>query len=175
GFIEPGESAEEALRREVREEVGIDVRNREYLGSQNWPLPNSLMLGFHAEYAGGEIVPQPREIEETHGWHVDQLPALPPRGTTSRWLIDCYLARLAGQPEPPVPAWSSTRSVHAIPGTVGADRLLRPASVVHHTASGLAPGVAAGLAQGVRPAGTVGAVRWSRPAGLGVLPVSAHR
>src|SRR5690606_21483439 len=59
--------------------------------------------------------------------------------------------------------------------TGGADRLLRPASVVHHTASGLAPGVAAGLAQGVRPAGTVGAVRWSRPAGLGVLPVSAHR
>lgn len=104
GFIEPGESAEEALRREVMEEVGIDVRNLEYLGSQNWPFPNSLMLGFHAEYAGGEIVPQPGEIEEAHWWHVDQLPAIPPRGTISRWLIDCYLARLAGQPEPPVPA-----------------------------------------------------------------------
>ena len=62
------------------------------------------MLGFHAEYAGGEIVPQPGEIEEAHWWHVDQLPAIPPRGTISRWLIDCYLARLAGQPEPPVPA-----------------------------------------------------------------------
>ena len=104
GFIEPGESAEEALRREVHEEVAIDVKNIEYLGSQNWPFPNSLMLGFHAEYAGGEIIPQPGEIEEARWWHVDQLPAIPPRGTISRWLIDCYLARLAGQQDPPVPA-----------------------------------------------------------------------
>lgn len=104
GFIEPGESAEEALRREVMEEVGIEVEQLEYLGSQNWPFPNSLMLGFHARYAGGEIVPQPGEIEEAHWWHVDQLPAIPPGGTISRWLIDCYLARLSGQPEPPVPA-----------------------------------------------------------------------
>ena len=104
GFIEPGESAEEALRREVHEEVAVEVENITYLGSQNWPFPNSLMLGFHAEYAGGDIVPQPGEIEEAHWWHVDQLPPIPPRGTISRWLIDCYLARLAGQPEPPVPA-----------------------------------------------------------------------
>ena len=104
GFIEPGESAEEALRREVYEEVSLDVRRIEYLGSQNWPFPNSLMLGFHAEYAGGEIIPQPGEIEEAHWWHVGRLPDIPPRGTISRWLIDCYLARLAGQPEPPVPA-----------------------------------------------------------------------
>ena len=104
GFIEPGESAEEALRREVYEEVALDVRRIEYLGSQNWPFPNSLMLGFHAEYAGGEIIPQPGEIEEAHWWHVGRLPDIPPRGTISRWLIDCYLARLAGQPEPPIPA-----------------------------------------------------------------------
>lgn len=103
GFIEPGESAEEALRREVYEEVAVEVDNIEYLGSQNWPFPNSLMLGFHAQYTRGEIVPQPGEIEEAHWWHVDQLPTIPPQGTISRWLIDCYLARLAGQPEPPVP------------------------------------------------------------------------
>src|SRR5690606_14873304 len=104
GFIEPGESAEEALRREVMEEVNIEVDDLEYLGSQNWPFPNSLMLGFHARYVSGEIVPQPGEIEEARWWHVDSLPAIPPQGTISRWLIDCYLARLAGQPEPPVPA-----------------------------------------------------------------------
>ncbi|MEH6388321.1 NAD(+) diphosphatase [Pseudomonas profundi] len=104
GFIEPGESAEECLHREVKEEVNLEVNQLEYLGSQNWPFPNSLMLGFHACYAGGEIVPQPGEIEEAHWWNIDQLPAIPPRGTISRWLIDCYLARRQGQPLPSVPA-----------------------------------------------------------------------
>lgn len=104
GFIEPGESAEECLHREVMEEVGLQVDQLEYLGSQNWPFPNSLMLGFHARYAGGEIVPQPEEIEEAHWWHIDDLPAIPPRGTISRWLIDCYLARQQEQPLPLVPA-----------------------------------------------------------------------
>lgn len=104
GFIEPGESAEECLHREVREEVGLEVEGLEYLGSQNWPFPNSLMLGFHARYAGGEIVPQPGEIEEAAWWSVRDLPGIPPRGTISRWLIDSYLARLQGQPLPPIPA-----------------------------------------------------------------------
>lgn len=104
GFIEPGESAEECLHREVMEEVNLEVDQLEYLGSQNWPFPNSLMLGFHARYVSGEIVPQPGEIEEADWWHVDRLPAIPPRGTISRWLIDCYLARQQGQPLPSVPA-----------------------------------------------------------------------
>ena len=103
GFIEPGESAEECLHREVLEEVNVRVDNLEYLGSQSWPFPNSLMMGFHAQYVDGEIVPQPGEIEQAGWWHVDDLPAIPPRGTISRWLIDCYLARLRGQPLPPVP------------------------------------------------------------------------
>ncbi|WP_150304007.1 NAD(+) diphosphatase [Pseudomonas saliphila] len=104
GFIEPGESAEECLHREVMEEVNLEVDQLEYLGSQNWPFPNSLMLGFHARYVGGEIVPQPGEIEEADWWHIDRLPAIPPRGTISRWLIDCHLARQQGQPLPSVPA-----------------------------------------------------------------------
>lgn len=103
GFIEPGESAEECLHREVREEVGLEVDQLEYLGSQNWPFPNSLMLGFHARYRDGEIVPQPSEIEEARWWKVDALPRIPPRGTISRWLIDCHLARLHGRSLPPMP------------------------------------------------------------------------
>lgn len=104
GFIEPGESVEECLHREVMEEVGIEVDHLEYLGSQNWPFPNSLMMGFHARYVSGEIVPQPGEIEEAAWWHVDSLPGIPPAGTISRWLIDCHLARLRGQALPAVPA-----------------------------------------------------------------------
>lgn len=104
GFIEPGESVEECLHREVMEEVGLQVDQLEYLGSQNWPFPNSLMMGFHARYVSGDIVPQPGEIEEAHWWSVDQLPGIPPEGTISRWLIDCHLARLDGKPLPPVPA-----------------------------------------------------------------------
>lgn len=104
GFIEPGESVEECLHREVMEEVNVRVDQLEYLGSQSWPFPNSLMMGFHARYVSGDIVPQPGEIEEAQWWPVDQLPGIPPQGTISRWLIDCYLARLGGHSLPPVPA-----------------------------------------------------------------------
>lgn len=103
GFIEPGESAEECVHREVAEEVGLQVDQLRYLGSQNWPFPNSLMLGFHARYAGGEIVPQEGEIEEADWWSPDNLPGLPPPGSISRWLIDCHLASLQGMPHPPIP------------------------------------------------------------------------
>ena len=61
GFVEPGESIEQTVHREVFEEVGIHVKNLRYLGSQSWPFPNSLMLGFHAEYDRGEFVLQPEE------------------------------------------------------------------------------------------------------------------
>jgi NAD+ diphosphatase len=67
GFAEPGESAEDCLVREVREEVAVEVQNIQYVGSQCWPFPHSMMLGFHAEYAGGEIVMQPDEIEDASG------------------------------------------------------------------------------------------------------------
>ena len=91
GFVEPGESIEHTLRREVREEVGVEVKNIRYLGSQPWPFPNSLMLGFHAEYAGGDIVLQEEEIADAGWFPVGELPNIPGSLAISRWLIDTYL------------------------------------------------------------------------------------
>jgi NAD+ diphosphatase len=103
GFVEPGESVEQCVRREVQEEVGLQVHNLRYLGSQNWPFPHSLMLGYHAEYAGGEIVPQPGEIEDARWFTLDQLPQLPPQQAISRYLIELYRAQRLGLPEPVLP------------------------------------------------------------------------
>lgn len=91
GFLEAGESVEEALAREVREEVGIEVRDFRYIGSQSWPFPHSLMLGFTAVHAGGELVVDGDEIEEARWFARDALPAIPPRGSISRRLIDGWL------------------------------------------------------------------------------------
>lgn len=90
GFIETGESAEQAVIREVREEVGVDVGNIRYMNSQAWPFPNQLMLGFTAEYLGGEIQPQPGEIEDARWFHINDLPAHPPGTTIAGWLIKQY-------------------------------------------------------------------------------------
>ena len=88
GFVEPGESIEETVRREVREEVGIEVDNLRYFGSQSWPFPNSLMIAFTADHAGGELRPEPGEIE-TAGWYApEDLPQLPPRVSIARRMID---------------------------------------------------------------------------------------
>ncbi len=103
GFVEAGESVEQCVAREVREEVGLQVRNLEYLGSQGWPFPHSLMLGFHAEYAAGEIDMQPEEIEDARWFRVDRLPLLPPAQSISRYLIDLYVARRLGLAEPVLP------------------------------------------------------------------------
>jgi len=90
GFVEPGESIEETVHREVREEVGIEVKNLGYFGSQPWPFPNSLMIGFTAEYAGGEIRPEPGEIEDAGWYRPDGLPQLPPRVSIARRMIDDF-------------------------------------------------------------------------------------
>lgn len=93
GFVEPGESIEETLIREVEEEVGIVVKNLQYLGSQPWPFPNSLMLGFHAEYDSGDIKLQEEEIADAQWFSIDKLPAIPGKIAISRWLIDDFLSK----------------------------------------------------------------------------------
>lgn len=95
GFVEPGESIEETLRREVLEEVGVRVGAMEYMGSQPWPFPNSLMLGFLADYESGELVLQEEEIADAKWFHYQSLPYLPGPVAISRWLIDAHLARLS--------------------------------------------------------------------------------
>ena len=94
GFVEPGESIEQTVHREVREEVGIDVDNLRYLGSQSWPFPNSLMLGFHADYAGGDIVCHDGEIAEAHWFHYRDQPNVPGGTAISRWLIDAFIEEM---------------------------------------------------------------------------------
>ncbi|MEE4278575.1 MAG: NAD(+) diphosphatase [Halieaceae bacterium] len=87
GFIEPGESAEDTLRREVQEEVGVEVGELRYFASQSWPFPNQLMLGFFAEYAGGELRPDGEEISEALWCCPDQLPPIPPPASIAGQLI----------------------------------------------------------------------------------------
>lgn len=103
GFVEPGESVEACVAREVREEVGVEIGRIQYIASQNWPFPHSLMLGFHAEYRSGEIVPQPGEIEDARWFPLDALPPLPAPRSIARYLIDLHVARKLGLAEPVLP------------------------------------------------------------------------
>ena len=93
GFVEPGESLEETVAREVREEVGVEVRNIRYFGSQPWPFPHSLMIGFVADWESGEIRPQEGEIEDAGWFELDGLPGLPSRFSIARALLDDFIAR----------------------------------------------------------------------------------
>ena len=97
GFVEPGESIEQTVHREVAEEVGLVVKDLRYLGSQSWPFPNSLMLGFHADYAGGQIVCQEGEIAEARWFHHRQLPNIPGGTAISRWLIDSFVEEMSSR------------------------------------------------------------------------------
>ena len=95
GFVEPGESLEECVHREIREEAGIEVRDLRYAGSQPWPFPHSLMVGFSAQYAGGDLVLDPSEIVDGGWYRPDALPDLPPYPSIARRLIDEWIARVA--------------------------------------------------------------------------------
>jgi len=92
GFVEAGENLEEAAARETREETGIEIRDIEYIVSQPWPFPNSLMAGFSARYASGTLTPDGVEIEDARWFSKDQLPKLPGPGSVSRFLINRWLA-----------------------------------------------------------------------------------
>jgi len=93
GFVEPGESLEEAVMREVEEEVGLAVKDVKYFGSQPWPFPHSLMIGFTASYAGGEISRDDSEIEDAGWFSRDNLPSIPGKISIARKLIDWFLAK----------------------------------------------------------------------------------
>ena len=94
GFVEPGETIEDCVRREVREEVGIEVANVTYFASQSWPFPHSLMIAYTAEYAGGELRPDGSEIADVRWFPADALPNMPPSLSIARRLIDATAARL---------------------------------------------------------------------------------
>lgn len=96
GFVEAGESVEDCVIREVQEEVGVQVADLRYYGSQSWPFPHSLMLAFTARWTGGEIVPQAGEIEHAAWFPFDALPTIPPRFSISGHLIRDTLAMLQG-------------------------------------------------------------------------------
>ncbi len=91
GFVEPGENLEECVAREIKEEVGISVNNIRYFASQPWPFPNSLMVAFLADYAGSEIKTDTTEIRDAGWFTADNLPAIPPRITIARQLIDWFV------------------------------------------------------------------------------------
>ena len=93
GFVEPGESLEEAVHREVGEEVGVELADVAYAGSQPWPFPHSLMIGFTARWAGGEIRIDETELADARWCAPDDLPNLPSKLSIARRLIDDWLAR----------------------------------------------------------------------------------
>ena len=96
GFVEPGESLEQCLAREVAEEVGVQISNTRYFASQSWPFPHSMMIAFVCEWSSGEIRPQAGEIEEANWFEVLQLPKLPSKISIARRLIDAVVEEIKG-------------------------------------------------------------------------------
>lgn len=93
GFVEAGESVEDAVHREVKEEVGIEVKNLQFFGSQPWPFPDSLMIAFTAEYASGELLLNHNEIEDAGWYQSDNIPGRPSSSVSiARKLIEYFIA-----------------------------------------------------------------------------------
>jgi len=98
GYVEPGETLEECVHREVREETGIEIHEPRYFANQPWPFPHSLMVAFTAEYASGEIRVEPSELIEGGWFTADALPVIPDKVTIARRLIDSFVAAQARRP-----------------------------------------------------------------------------
>ncbi len=92
GFVEPGETIEHAVHREVKEEAGIEISHVRYLASEPWPFPNSLMIGFVADYAGGTLRPDGIEIESAGWFDRDNLPDFPSKISIAHALIDGWIS-----------------------------------------------------------------------------------
>ena len=91
GFVEPGEGLEGCIEREIFEEVGLKVKNIEYFNSQSWPFPDSLMIGFTAEYESGEISIDTTEIVEAGWFRADDLPPIPGSQVLAGQLIEWFV------------------------------------------------------------------------------------
>lgn len=101
GFVEPGETLEQAVAREIREEVGVEVTDVRYMGSQAWPFPSQLMVGFTAAYRSGEIVLQESEIADARWFALDALPESRPSGySIAGRLIERFVAERRGPSSP---------------------------------------------------------------------------
>lgn len=98
GFVEVGETLEAAVMREIHEEAGITIRDVRYFGSQPWPFTGSLMIGFTARWAGGELVPDPSELADAGWFAAAELPRIPPKLSIARALIDDFVHRHGGRP-----------------------------------------------------------------------------
>jgi NAD+ diphosphatase len=106
GFVEPGESLEDAVRREVKEETGVDVGELRYFGSQTWPFPHQMMIGYFARWVGGEVVADGKELDHAAWYAVDDLPTVPPRGSIAgkmieAWAAGAHLRPMASEAPPP--------------------------------------------------------------------------
>ena len=91
GFVDVGENFEDAVRREVMEEASIEVKDLRYFGSQTWPFPSNIMVGFRAEYASGELTPDGEEVVESGWFDRNNLPEIPHKGSIARAMIDAWL------------------------------------------------------------------------------------
>ena len=91
GFVDAGENFEDAVRREVREEASIEVKDLRYFGSQAWPFPSNIMVAFRAEHASGELTPDGEEVVESDWFDKEHLPEIPHKGSIARAMIDAWL------------------------------------------------------------------------------------
>lgn len=92
GFVETGETLEDCVRREVEEEVGLKIQNIRYFGSQPWPYPCGIMIGFTADYVSGELRLQEEELSEAGWFDRENLPPIPDKMSIARKLIDDYIS-----------------------------------------------------------------------------------